>query len=293
MVNTHHSNSTKADSGNPWKKVLGSLALCIIGLLLVNALTYKTAHWFTSEAFNHFMRGFVFSFIIVFGIWLIDKYAPGSRAKVGYRSPLIAFKTFALGIGLILVPLTITLIGTVSFGWAKISINETPGFVPLFIVGLAATLLTDALPEEVIFRGVIYANLNKRYSKLKSSLISVGLFVLFPVVFVQLQKLLGLPVIIGGADHITPSFMVTMLFFGSFMQYLRVLTKSVWTSIGFHTLFVYMNQLMGTQPQNLIQMSDFSNEKPMQILLITLVVLTFIGLLVYPRLAKKRIDWKS
>jgi len=154
-------------------------------------------------------------------------------------------------------------------------------------------MFTDGLPEELLFRGMLYSNLNVRYSKLKSSAIAVLLFTLFPFVIVGIQKLMGNGVFIGATDRITPSFVITMLFFGSFMQYLRILTNSVWTSVGFHTLFVFMNVLIGTEPNNLIQFSNMQRETPMQVTLISLVVLTFIWLLAYPRITKRPIDWKT
>ena len=83
---------------------------------------------------------------------------------------------------------------------------------------------------------------------------------------------------------VTIGYLTYMLFFGAFALYLRVLTKSIWTGVGFHLMFVFMNQLIGLEPTNLIQFSEFSSERPVQITLIRMLGLTFIALLAYPKL---------
>ena len=274
-------------------KISMAFFISLIGVILINVFAYETQHWEISTSVNHLLRGVLFSALVIAGIWYVRRQTNALDQPLGYKSPATAIKTLALGLGLILVPLIITLSATQLFGWAQIRINSNASILSSFMLGIFATFLTDALPEEVIFRGFIYSQLNTRFHKLKSSLLSVAAFVLFPLVIVAVQKMLNYPIYIGGNDHISPSFMITMVFFGSFMQYLRVLTNSVWTSIGFHTLFVFMNMLIGTTDSSFIQMSELTSERPAQILLICLVVLTFASLIAYPFLTKKPIQWKS
>lgn len=274
-------------------RIILTIVLCIIGITFLNVLNQESAQWDMNANHSHLIRGLAFSALVVIGIWFIKKYYPKSDPEIGLGNSKTALKTFGFGVGLILVPLIITVVLTAVFGWASISINTSGSFLYTFLIGFIATMLTDGLPEELLFRGMLYSNLNVRYSKLKSGAIAVLLFAVFPFLIVAIQKLMGFAVYIGATDRITPSFVITMLFFGSFMQYLRILTNSVWTSIGFHTLFVFMNLLIGTEPHNLIQFSNMNNETPMQVILITLVVLIFIGLLVYPRYTKKPIAWKA
>lgn len=274
-------------------KIFLAFAISLTGVVLVNVFAYETQHWNISGNLNHLLRGALFSTLVILGIWFIRQKTYTLQMPIGYGKPSTALKTLALGLGLILVPLIITLSVTHVLGWAQVRINSSATILGSFILGFIATFLTDALPEEVIFRGYIYAQLNTRFHKLKSSLISVVFFALFPMLIVLVQKLLNYPIYIGGDDRITPSFMITMVFFGSFMQYLRVLTKSLWTSVGFHTLFVFMNMLMGTSEEHFIQLTAFTSETPMQILLICLVVLTFALVIAYPFLKKEPIQWRS
>jgi len=293
MNTIQNSTTSGALSSKPGIKISLAILVVIIGLTSVNVFAHETQHWGISENINHLLRGALFSLMVIIGIWLIRRKFQTSDVSIGYRNPIIAVKTMALGLGLILVPLTITLVATHTFGWASVHVNSSATFIGPFLIGFCATFLTDAFTEEVIFRGFIYSNLNTRFNKLKSGLISVALFATFPIVIVALQKLMNYPVFIGGAHHITPSFMITMVFFGSFMQYLRVLTNSVWTSIGFHTLFVFMNMIIGTSEGNLIELSNITNESATQILLVSLVVLVFASLIAYPYLTKKPIGWKE
>lgn len=120
------------------------------------------------------------------------------------------------------------------------------------------------------------------------------LFLFEPVLSMLVQKqLLGYEVSIGGADAITPSYLITLVLFGALILYIRILTRSVWTGIGFHFIFVFMNQLMGPNPDRLIQFTDLKGEQALQLTLIALLIIVFVGLLIYPRIMKKPIGWRE
>lgn len=145
----------------------------------------------------------------------------------------------------------------------------------------------EALPEELAFRGYIYRNLNTRLSRWLAGLVAVGLFVLAPVILVSIQEhVLRVDVSVGGASHLTAGYLITMAIFGSFVQYLKILT-----GVGFHFAFILLNRVIDPRPTDLLQFSDIVAPGPMQITAIGIVGLLLVGLLAYPWIAGRPIGW--
>ncbi|GAB5526287.1 MAG: hypothetical protein Roseis2KO_41590 [Roseivirga sp.] len=290
------------NSNNTNQPVHKSLKTSMIIALLIGALAVVTVNIFGIEAHslgidrwtNQAIQGILLSGIVVTGIWLLrkrDNFTPGD---IGHQTRPKAAKKFLLGMALIIVPLSITITMAFITGWGGLKINSSGPVLSTMLFAFVLTFLTDALPEELLFRGYIYTNLNRRYSKIKSSLITILLFSCLPVVSMLIQKqLLGYEVSIGGANTITPSYIITLIFFGAFVIYLRILTRSLWTGVGFHLVFVFMNQLMGPSESNLLQFTSVEGEQALQLTLMGLILTIFIGLLIYPRLTKQPIGWKE
>lgn len=89
-------------------------------------------------------------------------------------------------------------------------------------------LLYEALPEELVFRGYFYRNLADALPRWLAVLGQAGLFTLFGVA-------------IGAAGSIDR--VVLFLLFATVLGYLRAVTGSVWTGIGFHLAFQIVAQL--------------------------------------------------
>lgn len=238
-------------------------------------------HYPISEdpVFNHFVKAIAVGTIILFGVYIFrSRLDKGKPNKIGLNRPKIAIRNFLIGIGFILVPLILTLILGAVFGWAKFSFNTNDKIVQTILLGLISTLFTDALSEELIFRGYIYSNLKKHYSTWQSSLITLAFFVLAPLLLISLQNSLN----IQGGVALSGGYVLNMVFFGAFMQYLRIIFKSIWVGVGFHLVFVQMNQWMGTSTDKFLQFSESSNQQPFQITLILFLCIIFISLIIYP-----------
>lgn len=162
-------------------------------------------------------------------------------------------------------------------------------------MGTLTAFFFEALPEELLFRGYIFRNLNGVMRKWTASITTVALFVLLPILLVQIQsRWLGMEIQVGPSDHITTSYLLIMCAFGTFLQYLRVLTGTVWTGIGFHLFFLMANRIMGVRESSFILMSDLTTSSgPMQVVLIGSVLLSFGALLLYPRFAGRSLGWSE
>lgn len=276
-------------------RIILAMILCLAALLLpLLLIAYADKFWNFNPLQLRILESSLVACAIAIGVWQLRKrFDRGLPVSIGIGTFKQAVLKFLLGFGLLLVPLIISLLITVMFGWSQITINLQGAQIDMILLGMFLVFLTDAFPEELIFRGYIFSNLLVKFVKWKSALISLVLFVLFPVILLQIKGLLGPDITTGIVDNISFGYIGYLIFFGAFAIYLRVLTKSIWTGIGFHLIFVYMNQIMGLEPTNLVQFSDFTNEGLIQISFATLLILTFAGLLAYPKIKGIKLNWFS
>ena len=261
-----------------------SLKVGYAGLIVILALTLPVLLFENSDLmaeqplYRHVLQACLVGLIAIVGIWLVrtksDTYWPRS---FGLARPNKAFGQFLFGFGLIAVPLLITISLSVLFDWTDISFNVTSGILVAAVIGLVSTFFTDAITEELIFRGYIFGMIKMRSNTWKSSLITTALFVVFPIIVITIQDLIG----IASTMPLSVGYLFTLLFFGSFVQYLRVLTGSIWTGVGFHLFFVQMNQLIGITDTSFIQFSETGSELPFQITLVVLLLFVLTGLVIY------------
>ena len=237
----------------------------------------------------------IMSGLVVPGVWWLRRYVDrrpfAGLAMLGVARSL---KGFGLGSGLILVPTVITLLCTAILGWATLSINPAPAAVMTLSVGILTAFFFEALPEELLFRGYIYRNLSGDLPRWIAGLTTVGLFALLPIFVVLLQRhLFKTEIQVGPSDHLTIGYILTMVIFGTFLQYLRVLTGTVWAGIGFHLFFLMSNRIVGNRASSFILMSDVTTQGPMQAVLIGSTLLVFGVLLLYPRLSGRSLGWRE
>ena len=226
--------------------------------------------------------------------WIRKSTYNAADINIGFAGIRHSLQHFGLGISLILAPLVITLIISELMGWASFQFNFSSAMFVPHLTGVAIVLLFEAIPEELVFRGYIYSNLNIRFQKWASVLLTTLLFALLPVVLAPIQTfVIEMDVNYGNSSVVTPGYVINMLVFGGFVGYLRILFGSIWVGIGFHLLFVYMNRMMGFDENSLIQIVSYTNESGIQFILISLLLLTLGVLLIYPKLTNKTIGWKQ
>lgn len=122
----------------------------------------------------------------------------------------------------------------------------------------------------------------------------MALFVLLPVILAPFQKyVLHLDIRVGSAGTVTGSYVAVLAVFGVCTMYLRILTGSLWTSVGFHLAFVLINRIAGAQATALIRFGEVRSESPIQLTALICVVICVVGLLVYPRMSRRPIGWSD
>lgn len=278
-----------------YKRIVFAFLLVLIVLTIPLILATIAQRTFNlSELTRHLSQSVLVSAFVVVGIWQLRKRLDqGKPVSIGIGDLKGALLKLLLGIGILAVPLILSLITTEIAGWAEIKINWQRAQPEMILLGMLSVFLTDALPEELVFRGYIFSNLSDKFSVRKSAIITTALFVIFPVILIPIQGLLGSLVTAGIVSSISGGYLAYLLFFGIFAVYLRILTNSIWTGVGFHLMFVYFNQLIGIENTNLIQFSEYTNELPSQLSLGFYLLLTFIALLVYPWIKSRKSSFKE
>ncbi|HSM08429.1 MAG TPA: CPBP family glutamic-type intramembrane protease [Gemmatimonadota bacterium] len=241
------------------------------------------------------LQALIMTGLIVPGIlWMRRNLDRAPLAGLGLPDVGTSVRSAAIGMGFIALPLVAIVVLAQLLGWADVSFNTGNGVLGAALFGVFTVIFFEALPEELAFRGYIYRNLNTRMSRWSAGAVAVALFVLLPVVLVTFEeRVLGMDVVVGGASGLTGGYLITMVIFGSFVQYLRILTGTVWTSVGFHFAFVYINRLIGPGPNDLIQFGDVTAPGAMQITAIAIVGLLFIGAIAYPWIRGRPVGWKD
>ncbi|MFA1821009.1 CPBP family intramembrane glutamic endopeptidase [Virgibacillus oceani] len=185
------------------------------------------------------------------------------------------WKPFVIGGLTYLIPAMLAIIIFVMFGWTNIHVQASFGELLITVIVLMILVfLYEALPEELIFRGYFYRNLNSSFSKLNAVFIQSGLFVLFALV-------------IGAA----PSFerVVFFLAVGIIIGMIRVITENVWSAVGFHVAFQTMQQMFGN-PYN----QELTSETPFLMEVVILGIIPFSFALVTVKIfVKKEPNWKE
>lgn len=217
------------------RSVVGSL--CII--LISAPLLWRLVNWIHFMAVGpDYSRGMrlltgvataVLSLLLLEGVRRLRK---ASWNELGVKWSSAGITSFVFGFLLWLIPASFGVALCVAMGWAQIELSPfsmTEIMGSLLLLALTV-LLIEALPEELIFRGVIYRSLHVFLPQWAVVLVQVLLFSLFAWLvgalysWEQIQFIPGFALILG---------------------YLRAVSGTVWTAVGFHTAMMTFTQLLG------------------------------------------------
>jgi len=258
-----------------WRILIVFIASSIIWWIArgVNTLIRAGAEY---DRTSHVMSALVIFVLVIPMVIFARKYLDKRPWKgLELTSFKNGWKPFVIGGLTYLIPALLGIIIFVMFGWTNIHFQASFGeFLIAVIVLMILVFLYEALPEELIFRGYFYRNLNSSFSKLNAVFIQSGLFVLFALV-------------IGAA----PSFDRIVFFFaiGIIIGMIRVITENVWSAVGFHVAFQTMQQMFGN-PHN----QELTSSTPflMEVVILGIIPFSF-ALMTVKLFVKKDPDWKE
>lgn len=215
-----------------WRIAIVFAGATLIWLLIVyvNQTVFGPEYDRTGHVVNAVLASLLTVPLVVLARRILDK-----RPLAGHGLPSLrtGWRSFLLGMGCYLFPAGIGLAAVLALGWVEISVETTPADLLSGLAGLMVlVLLYEALPEELIFRGYVYRNLNVSFPRWSAVAGQAVLFTLWGVA-------------IGAASAIER---VTIFFFmAAVIGMIRAITGDVWACIGFHLAFQTVQQLFAGQ----------------------------------------------
>ena len=208
-------------------------------MLLIWAGLLSLSYWMYGDRYTlegHIWLALLASILAV-PMLLIARRKLDGGTLAGLGLPFVlkaAVKPFVIGAISFLVPFTLGLAIVLGFGWTTITavagMAEILAFLPLLVV---LVFLYEALPEELAFRGYIYQALAERHSRILSVIAQALLFGVWGTILWAI-RLEAVPL---------DRFML-FISIGFVLGLVRVITGSVWASIGLHTAFQTIAQLL-------------------------------------------------
>ena len=114
-------------------------------------------------------------------------------AGLGFPDVRTSLIHFGSGVGLVAVPMLLTIVATLAFGWSRITVDVSASGIGALAAGILTVLFFEAIPEETIFRGYIYSNLSLVTRRWVAGAATVALFAVLPIAIHSVQtRVLGM-----------------------------------------------------------------------------------------------------
>lgn len=185
----------------------------------------------------HFLSGLTITALTLLTILLVgQKFQRRSWQQLLYVEDGRGGRHFLLGVFCWLLPAAVGIWLCIALGWVTITpqnllLQSSIVEIARKVLLLAITIfLIEAFPEEMLFRGYLYDNLNRIFPQWASFLLQALLFTLFAWC-------------IGALNSFDQWLFIPS--FGLLLGYFRLLTGSVWFSIGYHMAQMTVTQLLG------------------------------------------------
>lgn len=206
------------------------IAIVTLGSILIWLGAVATSNMIDDSLFRHIAFGSIvttFTLALLYGILHLSD---GKSFKFIFGKHNL--RAFLIGVSLFTIPAIITLVAFILFGFIEItpqaSFADIAGTL-LLVAGLV--FISEALPEELIFRGYIF----KKLSSFTKAWLTI---ILQAVLFLVFAFFIG-----ATGDLLDASFLLT---FAITLGIVRAATGSVWAAIGFHLACMTFQQGFGS-----------------------------------------------
>lgn len=233
-------------------------------------------------------QGVVLLTVVIGFIWFVRKKV--SKQNQSNRITIKKlFVNFVLGTSIILIPVIATIISCYAMGWS-VSLNLTNSTLQSIMISLLGAMLFESIPEELMFRGFIFNQFQKVFTKRRAFILTVLAFTVSPLLVYMLYSMLfSTGVYVGGNLAPTPFYIFGILLFGTFLQYLRLISGTIWMGVGFHTMFLMFNKVIGMSETSLIRYSDSVQDAIIQPVFFLTGLLIIAALIIIP-IKRKRLE---
>ncbi|KAB8125552.1 CPBP family intramembrane metalloprotease [Gracilibacillus oryzae] len=200
------------------------IVTCVIWILIN---TWNSGEY---NRLSHFLMGFSISAVIILFIYIVCRLGKTPWTELGFSSFKSNFYAFIFGFIVWLLPALIGTLLLLSFGMVEVEVKSSWQEIisHFFVLGFTVFLI-EALPEELIFRGYIFSQLQRVWKDSLVILLQIILFTLFGYVIGAIYSIQQLMFIPG---------------FAFILGYLRAISKNIWVPIGFHLIIMTVTQLL-------------------------------------------------
>ncbi|WP_017572450.1 CPBP family intramembrane glutamic endopeptidase [Nocardiopsis halotolerans] len=219
------------------------LLLRIAAVMVATFLIWQLMGWISDRlpespqgGPRHWVNALTVFVLAVPMVWLARRYL--DRRPWGgllLTGPRRGWAPFLAGAASWLLPGMAGLVAAVLLGWVDITANRPlPETVAAVAVLVVLVLLFEAVPEELIFRGYLFRNLNTVMSGWLAVLAQAALFTVF-----------GLALWIPEAGWgVLSERLPLFLGMGVVLGCVRLVTGNVWACVGFHVAFQTVAQAL-------------------------------------------------
>ncbi len=199
-------------------------------MLLIDGVGAVTGTEYTRG--GHIVRAVGATLFVIPLIGLMLRFPVRLRwSDLGLTEWRIGWKQFVSGAACWAGPALLTLAVLVGAGWTELTVRAPVAEIAVAVLGLAVlVLLYEAIPEELVFRGYIFAVLAGRFAPAWAVLGQTTLFTAW-------GALNGGPISVDRT--------VLFALFATVLGALRTVTGSLWSCMGFHTAFQVTAQFFG------------------------------------------------
>ncbi|MNJ52043.1 CAAX amino terminal protease self- immunity [compost metagenome] len=140
----------------------------------------------------------------------------------------------------------------IQMGWiTDLKWNFSFDMIIIIAVQSLIALGYEAIPEELTLRGLVFSGLRRHWSAFLATITQLILFILMPMTVNVLLYLVGLPIGPSGIPYY-----LLLFFFALALQLLRIITGSLWASIGFHLAYLLTNRYVFSYEDRLLYFTE-------------------------------------
>jgi membrane protease YdiL (CAAX protease family) len=253
--NNHNSVQSANTIANPIKKgwiiaFLGWITM-VLGLFLAIIAGQLIKQAGASSQTMFIVQAIVCAVLIIPAVFLIvrrfrlqDKFLPLNKKTLLH---------FLSGIGLAggLASLGVWL--ATQNGWiTDVKWDFSFELLTIIVIQALISLGYEAIPEELTLRGLVYSGLRTQLSAFIAFVTQVILFVLVPITVDGLKYAVGM----SFQSQISIPYILLLLLFGVNLQLFRIITGSLWASIGFHITFLLCSRYLFGPNERLLSFTE-------------------------------------
>jgi membrane protease YdiL (CAAX protease family) len=228
-------------SRNWWVRLAAGFVLACVIWLVVDAIADAIFGPAYTRA-SHLFRAITTCVVVIPALAVLLRWEHTRPSDYGVAFGRGMLRGLALGAASYLAPFLLAASTILALNLAQLQVEGTP----LAVIGqgllvLLLVILYEAVPEELIFRGYLFAVLAERLSGWLTILVQAALFCAFGA-------------LIGAAT--TVDRIVFFFLFSVSLGYLRLVTGTVFATIGFHAVFQLLAQWLVGDRWNTLNLSD-------------------------------------